>query len=225
MITRECDVETVADFARYYASSFVGWHGREPDKIVPALIGRLDGTRIQVKFYTLQKDGTFAPSNWELHSFDSIKEYIDFGRPRLGILEDGPTIVFLSQTTPREPRKGLRIREARTYEFNGWETRNILVKQNPYNERMDWIWKAFNPEHALFKPSFQKLNSGERIGVAVTQDVGMFTLPKIPYPLVAFKRWTVGHARTEELIVLQPQYGDYQQQLQKVTGVEVKVAS
>jgi len=223
MITRECDVENIADFARYYAGSFVGWHGREPGRVIPALVGRLDGNKIQTKFFTLA-DGTFTPSNWELHTLEELKENIDFGRPRLGVMEDGPTIVFMSQTTPREPRKGLRIREARIHEFNGWETRNLLVKQNPYNERMDLVWAAFNPEPAPFTSSLKRLYTGERIGVSLTQDVGLFTLPKVQYPLVAFKRWTIGHVRTESSIILQPQYADYRQELQKVTGVEVKIS-
>lgn len=224
MITRECDVETIADFARYYAGSFVGWHGRDPKGLIlPALVGRMDGDKIQLRLYNKGERGIGA-GDWELHNLDSLKANIDFGRPRIGILEDGPTIVFMSQTSSREPRKGFRVREAKMYEFNGWESRGLWFKQNPYNERLDWIWDSFNPRHTGFKESLDKLYKGERIGVALTTDMGLYTLPKVLYPLVAFKRWTIGYVRSEVLIVLHPSFSDYEQEIRRITGVEVKSA-
>lgn len=223
MITRECDVENIADFARYYAASFVGWHGRDKGIITPTAVGRLDGASIQLRFFS--KDGdNFIPTDYEYFKFSELKEHIDFGRPKLGIIEDGPTVVFLSQTTPREPRKGLRIREARQIEFNGWETRSVLLRQNPYNERMDWVWHSFNPSFISFRDALAKLGSGEKIGVALSQDIGLYTVPQTLYPLVAFKRWTVGYVRSEVLIILHPNYADYEQEIRRITGAEVKVS-
>lgn len=222
MITRECDVENIADFARYYAASFVGWHDRNQQNVIPANIGRLDGASIQVRFLN-KENAPFSISEVKYFKFQELKEHIDFGRPRLGIVEDGPTIAFLSQTSPREPRKGLRIRDAHYIGFNGWETRNLLARHNPYNERLEWIWAAFNPQFTPFKEALAKLNSGERIGVALSQDIGLYTKPQILYPLIAFKRWTVGYIRSEVLAILHPSFADYEQEIRNITGTEVRI--
>lgn len=222
MITRQCDVETVQDFARYYASSYVGWHGRLKEAVSPAYISNLSGDRVLMRFLS-KDDSRINMSEAEEVTFKDIKEHVDFGRPTLGLTKDGPTIIFLSQSTPREGRKGLRVRESKIHEFNSFEIQSYYLRPATYSDRLDWVWSGFNPIYTPFQEALKQLESGSTLGVPLTKDLGLYTLPKSPYPLVSYKRWTVGYVRSSALIYLYSFYADYEQYIRNRTEVEVQI--
>jgi len=222
-IQRQCDVENLSDFARYYQSSWVGWHSDKEDKIVPCFVGSmLDHERIQLRALSKLETGQFHIDTGFSATWEGLKTQLDFGVPDLGMVQDGPTVWFCSYSTPRVPKKGYRSRDTQNTDFNSWDIRRKYVSRNG-GDRYDWTWFVFNPEHYTLEQAEDKLNKGEVVGVPISRTLAVYSAPKFKNSLLAYKRWTVGHVVNPFLIHLKREYSDYEEDIARQTGAEVIV--
>jgi hypothetical protein len=221
-IKRTCDVENIGDFARYYQSSWVGWHGTDSADIQPCFVGRMDGAdTVTLRPLVKGEDSHFSLKNTFPVYWTSLKEHVDFGVPDIGMIPDGPTILFASYSTPRVAKKGFRSRDTRIADFNSYDIKKKYSA--PGSERYDWIWFAFNPEYKSLEQAEEKLTKGEVVGVPLSRTLGVYSTPKFKNSLLAYKRWTVGQVLTPYLISLKKAYAEYEEDIAKQTGAEVIV--
>jgi hypothetical protein len=221
MKKRQCDVENISDFTRYYNNSWVGWRENNGN-VTPILIGSQPASEyVSIKRLTRQGD-IFQNGPWLPVKMDAIKDFVDFGRPPIGMMQNNGTIVFMSYSTPRQPHKGLRTREVGINHFN---SKDIAKKVNvpiPRTEtRLDWVWYAFNPEYTSIEEGFKLLENGEKVGVPISRILGMYSVPHRIHPYLAYKRWTVGYVVSPTDIRLHNAYEEYKDYIQNKTGVEV----
>jgi hypothetical protein len=155
-------------------------------------------------------------------SWDDIKEHVDFGVPDIGMMPDGPTVLFCSYATPRIARKGYRARDTRTADFNNWDIRKKYLARNS-GDRYDWTWFAFNPEYVTLEQAEDKITKGEVVGVPLSRTLGVYSLPKSKHSLLAYKRWTIGHVLSPFLVQIHKEYRDYEEDIARQTGAEVIV--
>lgn len=222
-VQRTCDVENLYDFTRYYQGSWVGWHPTDAAHIQPTYVNGV-GDRDVVVFRFLSKnpEGNFLvnpgfPVNWK-----EIQEHIDFGVPDIGMFQDGPSILYYSYNTPRAAKKGFRPRDTQMADFNSWAIRKKYALRGD-RDKYDWVWHAFNPEYSTLEKAENILAKGEVVGVPISRTLGVYTLPKFRYSLLAYKRWTVGHVINPYLISIKPQFGDYEEEIARQTGAKVSV--
>lgn len=151
-------------------------------------------------------------------------QLLDFGVPDVGMTADGPTVVYCSYNSPRQPRKGFRPREMSVTDFNGWAIRNkyALTHASPTGG-YPWIWFTFNPEYPTLARAQDLLESGEKIGVALSRTIGVYSSPRHRYSLLAYKRWTVGYILDPSSIFIMPQYEDYAIEISRLTGAKVSI--
>jgi hypothetical protein len=221
MLLRPCDVENISDFNRYYTNSWVGYH-EDPDseKILPAFVSNPGtGTSTALKFLT-KKGGSWQLGSWNMLTLEDLEKHLDFGRPNIGMVDDGPTVVFLSYSTPRAPSKGLRTRDARINNFNDHEIYRYRTPRS--SERYDWIYHAFNPAYLNLDEALKQLNNGEKIGVALSPVLALFTSSTSKFPVLAYKRWSIGYLQ-DKTAILNPQYQEYAEPVAKQLQVKVAV--
>lgn len=223
-IQRSCDVENLADFSRYYAGSWVGWHPTDAVHTTPCYVGHLlDPDHIQLRPLSkietgqIMLDSTWAPS------WDDIKSHIDFGLPEIGMAPSGPTVVFSSYNTPRSPKKGYRARDTKLSEFNSHDIRKKYPSSRNALDRNDWVWFAFNPEYLDLQRALTTLEEGQAVGLPLSNTLGAYCLSKFRYPLLAYKRWTIGYISNHKLVYIKSPYADYEEDIIRQTGAEVVI--
>lgn len=224
MPQRSCDVESLQDFSRYYNGGWVGFYNKD-GTVGPASVGRDGANHVNLRVLGVVGENRYqAIADHDL-SFKELKESIDFGRPEIGMMEDGPTIVYLSYHTPRQAHKGFRTRELAVDEFNNNDLRDMHIPERPARggERHDWVWKAFNPSYTPFAAAFDQLQQGKRVGVPVSTRIGLYLYPDSVCPVVAYKRWTVGYAPDPKSLRIYRKFMDYSEDLTAQTGAEVQL--
>lgn len=222
-IQRSCDVENLGDFCRYYSGAWVGWHGSDASDIQPCYVGQQHrGDSVHLSPLVKGPEGQFRVANAFYVPWPSLTEHLDFGVPDIGMMPDGPTMVFCSYSTPRTPRKGFRSGDTRVSDFNSWGIRNKYSSPKGGN-RYDWTWFAFNPEYSSLEKAEDKLMKGDVVGVPLSRTLGVYSFPKSKHSLLAYKRWTVGHVVSPYLIQLMREFGDYEEDIARQTGAEVIV--
>lgn len=221
-IQRDCDVENLHDFARYYASSWVGWHPSDGAFIVPAFVGQwLGEDQLNLRFLSKAPGGGFTVGNHTPTSWTEVKAHIDFGIPDIGLYQDGPTIMYGSYASPRSPHKGYRPRNLVVSDFNQWAIRRKYTRSS--RDSYDWVWLAFNPEHKTLAQALDLIGKGSVVGIPISRTIGIYTLPKFKYPLLSYKRWTVGYVTDAYTVYIKPQYADYQTEIARQTGAKVVI--
>jgi hypothetical protein len=224
---RACDVENLADFYRYYSNSWVGWHPSDSPHISPVVVGPIERGNININLRQLGKTakGGYTLSDYFQTTWAKLIEHTEFGRPDIGMLKDGPTILFASYTTPRSPHKGFRVRELTLENFNSWDIRSQYTTGVKTTDRYEWIWDVFNPLYPKFGDAYEELQNGKKVGVALSRTLGIFTQAKASKPLLAYKRWTLGYVDNAKTVVIHRMYEDYAAEIKRQTGVEVQVAA
>lgn len=221
MLKRTCDVENLTDFSRYYSGAWINWNRNEKESY-PCYVGGLDTTQtIALRPLSRKENGYFVELPFTT-SWDELKEKAEFGVPSIGMMPDGPTISFCSYYTLRAPKKGFRSRDLSISDFNSWEIAKKYSK-NSMDDRKDRVWFAFKPEYSTLEQAQEKLSKGEAVGIPININVGIYSLPKFKYPLLAYKRWTVGYLESPNLIHLKKQYADYEEYLANHTNAKVIV--
>lgn len=219
-IQRSCDVENLADFSRYYGNSWIGWHPTDAAHISPAFVGGMQARDVVfLRFLSKTGAGEFTLGNHELTEWKSILEHIDFGLPPVGLCVDGPTISYGSYASPRTPKKGYRPNDVIFSYFNNWNIRSKYTRPGRLN--YDNVWEVFNPEYKSFPEALASLSKGDVVGIPISRTIGMYTIPKYKYPMLAYKRWTVGYVMDAYTIYVKAQYSDYANEIYRQTGAKV----
>lgn len=220
---RSCDVENIADFSRYYGNSWVGWHDEKLNFVKPCFVGgALDQNTVQLRPLAKREHGQFLVEGGIATNWETLKEHIDFGVPDIGMIPDGPTILYTSYTTPRVAKKGFRSRDTMIADFNTWDIRKKFATLHG-TDKYDTVWFAFNPEYVSLEQAEDKLSKGELVGVPISRTLGVYSSYKFKFSLLAYKRWTVGHVISPFLVQLKKEYGDYEEDIARQTGAEVIV--
>jgi len=224
---RGIDVENLHDMCRYYEQAFVGLR-EDKGTITPLLIGAPGGViqeeqTFLAKRLLLNDDGGFVLSGWTTLKLPEVEKRIDFGTPDIGMIQDGETLIFLSNTSTRIGRKGFRLNHSKSYEFNSYESLG-KKSNNKYDiNKYDMVWRVFNPSYLPLNDALAKLAIGELIGTPLSLTLGLYTLPNSVYPLVAYKRWTVGYIINSTQIRLFKAVRDYEGEIRRQTGAEVVI--
>jgi hypothetical protein len=196
MISRQlCDVETVDDFRRYYAGSFLGFTTRN-SPLRPVRIGAVDGDVIHIQEYS--KEGP-TPEGDRVLNWRDAQNTLSFGLPRFGMREVRNTCVYAYVSPHRNTARGYQANQITLMDFNSWYSRSkvgIIQGNHP-----ELICETFNPTFTTPRLGIARLEEGSKIGVAVNFNVGLFTKPDCPNPLIAYRRHVAGHVDGERAVV------------------------
>ncbi|MDE2097322.1 MAG: hypothetical protein KGL39_08775 [Patescibacteria group bacterium] len=206
---RPCDVENIADFSRYYRYAWLGWH-RHPKGPSPVCIQQV-GTDVVV---VQDVDGIASAIEW-----GDAQRYFSFGTPELGLVNGDYTTLYLYQGAPRQPHRGYRPNGVHQTVFNGWSTRKIIKAPAPSDKEI--IRNLFFPVYYELKEAFDVLNSGDRVGCALSRTLGLYTNADSKYPSISYRRNTVGYLENDRKAVVYKMYTDAIPTIQKKLGVEV----
>lgn len=213
---RPRDVENIADFLKYYTNSWVGWR-QEDGTISPCVVGSSGSTATASLKSMTKKDNSFNIGSWNTYTLKDLDDNVDFGTPIMGMTPDGPTTVFLSNSTPRVGQKGLRIQNSQVTQFNESNLKGYRTPRN--RDKYDWIYFSFNPIYKEPDLAYAELTDGTNVGVALSQRVALYTDPAFKYPIVAYKRWIVGYMPTRKDLVINTKYNEYVEEIRKVMNI------
>lgn len=220
MIKRECDVETPRDFLRYYLHGFLGFPRPDLGVIFPFTPVNADDRVVLGRI--LQKDGEKYSYAEAAHQWPLFRELVHFGRPNVGMVHDGPSVVYLSYRSERNSARGLRLDRAVFHDFNNWYLRKQPGRVPPNtNSRHDLVWESFNPNYSSVSAAWQRLNDGKTTGVPLSLHYGAYTVPDGRFPLLAYKRWTIGHLTGPETVSIHRKFHEYQPDIQRRLKVGV----
>lgn len=208
--TRPCDVENIGDFGRYYRFSWIGWE-RHPEGPQPVNLQACTDTTVTVQ----DLRGRAYVQMW-----DEFKRQCSFGTPDLGMVNAPHTVVYLFRQAPREAHRGYRPGAIQHVLFNGWDIRNINGGINSGDR--DVMRNVFYPEYYTPEEAREELQSGNRIGCALSRDLGLWTAAAYKYPNIAFKRRTIGYL-DDRTAIIPRQYIDALPVLRDKLGVEVVI--
>jgi len=156
-------------------------------------------------------------------SFDELKALIDFGRPDVGMTPNGPSICYLSHSTPREAKKGFRVKSAKSHDFNAEEYRSTPIRVAYDSDPYDWVWWVFNPEYSSVGVAYSELETGKKLGVPLSNIIGLYTTSRSSCPLLAYKRWTIGYMPDPKSISIFSPFALYVTPVARCTGLEVGI--
>lgn len=214
---RPCDVENMSDFHRYYHSCYVGIPRN--GKVSPGLVISCGETNSLLQVITKQQDGSVIPVNEQI-DFINLKSNSLFSRPLLGMISVKDRLMYQSVKGERAPKKGYNPRSTSHKVFLGWDVSTKI--QVPRTADYDVVWTTYNPEYVGFREAFHKLANGDSVGLATSRNTGLFNPQDSEYPLIAYKRWTIGHMRSPNEAVLPNSFSDYVPVLEDM-GLEVRV--
>lgn len=218
---RTCDVESTADFHRYYTSGWLGMDLPGAASVTPVLIAAAQADVVAVKQLSKSAEG-FQLSKYSNYSWDDFKKMAQFGRPDIGMIRVGPSVCFTSFSTPRNAHKGFRPGEVRQYDFNSWQIRD-KVPLGRGRDNYDTVWQAFNPNYPSIHDAWRQLEAGEAAGLPLNRTFALYTLPDCPYPLLAYKRWTIGHMPYPHLVRLNRSFEEYRADIARKLNIEVQL--
>lgn len=175
MIFQPCDVENIEDFSRYYSGSFMPFRGNVYQ------ISRPYGGRVVL----IDRRAEVLQVEWEVFARHS-----SFGIPTLGIRNLGPTICWLYTAPARNSNRGYIPNHCFMTQFNSWEHRRF---PKPGLASFETAHEVYFPKFYGTSEALDLLGSGERVGCAINENVGLFTTDRHKFPLIAFKRQTVGY--------------------------------
>lgn len=230
MATRPCDVENTADFHRYYSNSWLGLALPDTDYITPTLMAASQDDRVQVRSLVPNPDKAttgimpYVLNGYSEHRWKAFQNMAQFGKPDIGMSPSTGSVVFLAYSTPRNAHKGLRPNELRTYDFNSWNIRKKFPNGMPRTDQYGLVWNAFNPTYATIPEAIAQLDSGKTAGVALSRVFAVYSIPDCPFPLLAYKRWTIGYFQAADSVRVYSAYTDYSSMVSNSLRIEVRVA-
>lgn len=221
MITRPCDVETSADFGRYYHGGWIAYHG--DNDVYPFQVGRVQ--RDLVSGYIMDKKSGTCELHEHQADWNELRIQCDFGKPDVGMVNNGDTVIYGAYRGVREASRGFRPDRVSFYDFNYWPLRKQLrdLPAPRSSGRRDIVWQAFFPQYAKLNEALRRLEDGSSAGEPISRCYGVYTLPDSVYPLLAYKRWTIGYFYSPSHVYVSPLYKDYAADIQKQLGIEVSV--
>lgn len=227
---RECDIESIGDFSRYYLEGWVGINTAS-GVVVPVLYRGGHDPMIFNKITRLEKAGKILYAadkadeyqmNWE-----QAKETLQFSRPDVGMIKDNiGQLLFSAVEAARNTKRGLRLNALVFTDFNRWHLRSKLGMPGmdpPWSLRYDLVWGYFNPAFASPPDAWRRLQAGQSAGEALSRNFGLYTVPSRTVPLLAYKQWTIGYMPSPSQINLGWFFRDYEVDLRKLFAVEVRI--
>lgn len=191
-----CDVETPDDFQLYYRGSIVGIPNGQT--LIPYVSA---GIRDEGIFSFIPIAGRTDPVlNM---AFRDLRNMVSFSYPSLGMVNVGPTAYYTSMTAIRAAEKGFRAPRVTVISFNTWFLRNLIKPIDSSSSEL--IYALYNKEYYEPREAIQLLESGDRVGCALSPLVSLFIEPKATVIQVAYTRNMAGYLRDGK-IVLQNQY-------------------
>lgn len=219
---RTCDVEHTQDFHRYYTNGWLGMNLPGAAHVTPVLIAAAQADIVAVKQLSKGLEGGFVLSKYTNYPWQDFQRMAQFGRPDIGMIRLGPSVCFTSFSTPRNAHKGFRPGEIRQYDFNSWQIRE-KVALGRSRDNYDTVWQAFNPNYPSVYDGWKQLEAGEAAGVPLTRTFALYTVPDCPHPLLAYKRWTIGHMPYPNLVRLNRPFEEYRADVARKLNIEVQV--
>lgn len=158
--------------------------------------------------------GVMHQINWRL------RDGISFGCPDLGMVNGENSILYLYQTSPRQPQKGYRPNAVSAVLFNAWDLRNVA--RNPEPSDPEVLRNLFFPKYYTAEDAFTRLLDGETTGCAISSRLGLYVSKADKYPNIAYKRNTVGHMQSPRRAFIVRKYAEISPEItKKMPGVEV----
>lgn len=185
------DVETVADFGRYYRGSYIPV--MQEGKLVPFQVSINDGEYILGQFLTRNADGTIQRRDSAAIRWKDFVKIARFGAPEVGMVDLGPTVVYVYLRPERQWGRGYLPQNLNVVNFNGWDAREKLPARffEPHSELL--MYSLICPEHKKPKEAINQLTEGSRIGCSITNRLGLYIQKNSPSIMVAYRRNTVGY--------------------------------
>jgi hypothetical protein len=213
-----CDIETEADLIRYYSHGWMGLNGIKDGKVLPfsprtnqhgLITGTLLNEELRTDVYGIRWSDLLIQGS--------------FGRPDLGMLHNGPTVVFAAHKAVRNSARGHRNDKTTFHDFNMWDCREQLKGHLPCRSatRYDLIWEVFNPRYEPLDKAIKILEDGEGAGVPISRNYALYVNKDSKHPLLAYKRWTIGFVPRAKSAILDENYREYAEDIEKNTGMEI----
>lgn len=216
---KPCDVETLQDFAKYYGQGMnrqvFGIYDEKHKTTVPAHYISGGETRpMTIVPMRKQEDKTFALQWDETHpmsvSWEECKKLADFGIPKVGMVQVGSEIAYGSMAGDRNSARGLDLNRIAWTDFNHWYLRKNYGPTVPtHHFFMEILWQVYTREYPSVGTAWNDVMMGKAIGVAVHPNFGLYTLPDCAAPILAYKKWSVGHLPSPHYVILHPKFVDY----------------
>jgi hypothetical protein len=131
------------------------------------------------------------------------------------------TILYLTQTAPRQAHKGYRGNAVAASAFNAWAARKVL--RTPQATDNEVIKGLFLPEFYEPREALAALDKGDRIGCAISPLVGLYTTAEAKHPAIAYRRHTIGYVEDNRRAYLTRPYLNEANAIQKALGIEVSI--
>ena len=104
--------------------------------------------------------------------------------------------------------------------FNGWSIRSVAPQLNPGDRTV--LQRLFYPEYYQAQEALEALNRGDRVGCALSRNLGIYTTPQQRCPSIAYRRNTVGYLENG-VAVIPRMYSDAIPAIRDKIGVEVVI--
>ena len=187
---RPPDVDNVHDFNQYYRGAWIGYK-QNTQNYTPILIGKAlneDGRAFSCsKIVGPNNELEDANITWE-----NIRNYGQFGHPRMGAINVGDTCLYLTRNTPRAAQRGYRANTITCAVHGAWlYTREGL--KYPMAGDYSTVYSIFNPTYFTFKQGLDALMQGERVAVGLTPKILLVSEEGLRDPAVYYGAHPVGY--------------------------------
>jgi hypothetical protein len=206
---RPCDCENIADFSRYYRFAWVAWH-MHPEGPQPVNIQQTGDNSI----FATDLTGNLHVIPWQRRA------ELSFAMPELGMVNGDYTIIYMYKTSPRQPHRGYRTQEILHTVFNAWNLRKLSPIPDPGNRTV--IRNLFFPRYYELKEGLAALDTGERVGCALNERIGIYTSAADRFPMLAYRRSTIGYIENNRAMIPRA-YAEDAPIIHKRLGIEVSI--
>lgn len=205
-------VDNPEDFSRYFSGSYIA--RRENGLLVPFYVRAQfpvdNGRDAQVELY----EWIGGRKLNSLVRFSTILEQYKITCPRLGTISTSDSVVYITLVPSRQYKKGLAEERVKIHRF--METPKLPMFH-------DLVTYIFNPVYFPPEVLLKKLEDGERIGGALSPNLGIFVSNNARYPMLVYKNNVVGEIKEDEVKLLNA-YSPHKDYItKKMAGFKIKV--
>jgi hypothetical protein len=130
-------------------------------------------------------------------TWEQFKKSGGFGIPSLGLRNAGPTMLYYTSMPARQSNRGYLPDYIRVHEFDAWETRAIA---KPRTSSWEVAKEIFYPTFFTLKEAVKLLDDGQRIGCAITPNVGVYSSGHTDKAQITYKRKRIGFIDEGEVV-------------------------
>lgn len=184
---RPPDVDNLRDFQQYYVGSWIGYRD-SGEKFLPLYINKVESdANISCLAVTDNEGG----EQTKTLSWKELREYGQFGHPRLGAFNVENTSGYMTRNSNRTANRGYRTQGIHMHVFGMWilSTEGMRV---PQAASRDVLFSIFNPQYFPVRGLVEMLMQGERISGAVSRKVTLCMEEGYSWPTVYYAKDLVG---------------------------------